>query len=173
MPGGKTFACAALLLVCAAFYAEAASFAVQVVQKDLSHDEVRSISVLVEESLMDYLFDRGHIVTNIPAVISSGERDDEDAYAHGLEDAAEGSFEYFVEMVLNYNANSNGPEMNRLSNIKDISWTLTDVRSRKILKSSVKSVEKIMRNEDSEQGIRRFSMGIAQEIETFLKGQRK
>ena len=159
---------ASLLAVLCTTGAFCASLAVQVVQHDSTHDEVRAISLLIEECFMDYFFERGYVVTNLPAVICSSSTDDKSVLRTGLSSADEGRCAYFVQLEVNYKTNTNSPEAKLLSNIKDIHWKLYSADSQQVIKSGKRTVGNIMRNEDSENGIRSFAEDIADTVYEYL-----
>ena len=144
------------------------SIASQVVQHDTTHDEVRAISLLVEETFMDFFFERGFVITNLPAEISENSSQDKKALKSGLLSADEGMCKYFIQLVIDYKNNSNSPEAFLLSNIKDIQWKIYDVKTEQVLKSGKNIVGSIMQNENSENGIKSFTDEISNSVYKYL-----
>ena len=68
--------------------AGAESLAFQIVQHGGGFTNVAEPSLIVEDEIINSLFDAGFIVSNIPAALSSSKKDDERLFAAGTGEAA-------------------------------------------------------------------------------------
>lgn len=148
----------------------ALSVSLQIVQVDAAHDEVRSPSYLIETGIMDYFFEQGVIVSNLPAVLASSDKKNAEAVRKGLSDSQTGALDYYVQLFVEYTHNSlnDSPDAKLLSSIKEVKWTIFDVDTQKELGSWNKKIEKLMRNQNTEIGITNFASDLAVEIYSFL-----
>ena len=92
--------------VCAALgcvFAGAESLAFQIVQHGGGFTKVAEPSLIVEDEIINSLFDAGFIVSNIPAALSSSKKDDERLFAAGTGEAASNSFDSFLSIHLFFN----------------------------------------------------------------------
>lgn len=166
---GKKTSCALVLLAFALSCAPASVIAVQVVQDDDAHDEVRSSSLVVEGSLLDYFFESGHIVTNTPPAISSG-KDDSALLKKSMAQAKSGGCDLFIAVQVCYQrGNTSSPEANLLSVIKQISWTVYRISTGEEIASGKKSPGTVSPARDSERGIIAFAGEVAATINQSLK----
>ena len=72
------------LLACFSAQVYAEVWSIQVIQHDGNKEDIRSSSYLIEDSLMEFFFERGQIASTVPAVTSLGS-----AYDSKLEDVDE------------------------------------------------------------------------------------
>jgi hypothetical protein len=165
----KLFVFLALFFV-ATMSASAASISIQIIQHDKSQDSVRSSSYKIEESLMDYFFDTGYIVTSSPAVVSNGAEEDNTAYHKAVNEALEGSFDVLVSVITEYDVkDSKQSEADVLSNIKRVSWKIINVANGKVLYSGTKEIGVVLPENDNEKGISTFAKTLAQDIDSDLQ----
>ncbi|MGN0730040.1 hypothetical protein [Treponema sp.] len=126
------------ILSCAVFCAEALSVAFQVVQH--GDPEIRSSSFTIEDSMFDFFFGKGIIVSNSPPVVSDAEEKDASFFKKSMQEAWEGGVDYFVEMTVFFTPqNSTNPDSDQLANIGSVSWRLVHVGSGSALGSGKKN----------------------------------
>lgn len=160
----------AALFIGAAANASASAISFQVIQHDASMDTVRTSSYKIEESLMDYFFDTGYIVTSSPTVVSKNEDEDNTAYHKAVNEALEGSFDVLISIIAEYDVkDSTKSEADILSNIKQISWKVIDVVNGKVLASGVNVIGVVLPENDNENGICTFVKTIAQKIDSEIQ----
>lgn len=148
--------------------ASATTLSVQVVQIDNVHNDVTDSSLLIEESVLDYLFSQGLIISTSPIITDSAKSDT--GYAIALNDARSGSVDYLVYISVYYDLDSStAPEENVLQNIGSAQWQLVRVSDNKQTASG-RHVPKIRTETDnSSAGIISFGKQIAASINSSLK----
>lgn len=125
-----------LLLSCACCFAKQVSF--QIVQHDDRSEKVSEQSYVVEDKLLDEFFNYGFIVTNSAAAVSNSEAQDEALLCSGIDDAIEGSSDFFVQIKLYYERIGSS----QLVCLRKIDWIITNVNSGKTVTSKTFDVEK-------------------------------
>ena len=141
-------------------------------QHDFSSTEVRSSTYIMENSLLDYFFDRGYVVTNEPAFVSSGEADDQKFLKTSLEDLREGGAEYFFLLSLNYDTqNSANPEGDLLSNLSSVDWKLYKVLDGLLVDSGEKTTGRVPYEINNANGIADFSYELAIQMVRAMKNE--
>lgn len=157
-----------LLVIAVTSFASAATLSVQVVQVDKGHTDVTELSLLIEESIMDYFFSDGMIVLNSPIITSSN--NDSTNYASAMNDARSGSVNYLAYITLFFNTeNSTKPEGLLLQNIETTQWQLIRVSDNKQIASGKFTPKINNQGDNSENGITRFAQQIAAAINSSLK----
>lgn len=142
-----------VLLLCAQFcFAKQISF--QIVQYDDRTQDVTEQSLVIEDELLNGLFETGYIVTNSPTVVSDSD-DETVLYNKAMGDAYEGFSDYFVQVKLYY---SNA--------LKQINWSIASVSTGKKIKESV--ITGSVTTAD-EKGLKKISDKLVTEITNFLK----
>ena len=150
-------------------FANAAVVSFQVVQHDESQGEVRLSSRVVEDALLGYFFDAGHIVSNSPLAVSGTSSADERLEKTSLDQAREGMCDVLVLVYTEY-VQTPGDDIERasLSAIKGISWKIYDVKTGKLLKDGEQPTGNINKKDDTEKGIVRFAQSVATKINESL-----
>ncbi|AEE17180.1 hypothetical protein [Treponema brennaborense] len=147
--------------ITAAVYASTLS--IQLIQLDPLHTDVSDTSLLMEEAVMDYLFDQGFIVSNSPVI--SGEKNIEPGSRIALYDAQSGSFDYIAFITITYDASqSANPNANLLSHIQTAQWQLVRVSDNSAVAAGKRNPKIIKPEDDSADGIENFAKQIAAAI---------
>ncbi|MBO4532900.1 MAG: hypothetical protein J5726_04295 [Treponema sp.] len=142
-----------VLLLCAQFcFAKQISF--QIIQYDDRTQDVTEQSLVIEDELLNGLFETGYIVTNSPTVVSDS-GDETSLYNKAMGDAYEGFSDYFIQIKLYY---SNA--------LNQINWSIASVNSGKKIKESV--IKGSVTTAD-EKGLKKISSELVTEITNFLK----
>lgn len=164
----RHFALILCLQMLAAATAEATTLSVQVVQIDKTHNDVTDSSLLIEESVLDYLFSQGIIVSTSPIIIGSSASDT--GYAVALNDARSGSVDYLVYISLYYDPDSSSaPDASILRNIGSAQWRLVRVSDNKQTASGRHTPGIRTETDNSSEGIISFGRQIAASINSSLK----
>ena len=160
--------------VCAALgcvFAGAESLAFQIVQHGGGFTKVAEPSLIVEDEIINSLFDAGFIVSNIPAALSSSKKDDERLFAAGTGEAASNSFDSFLSIHLFFNNQAIQDEKKaELGALSEISWKIADVKSGQVQTEGSTTVEKTAAA-DSETAVREFARNFASYIRKMLKAK--
>lgn len=158
--------------VCAALgcvFAGAESLAFQIVQHGGGFSEVAESSLIVEDEIMNTLFDAGFIVSNIPAALSSSKKDDDRLFAAGAVEAKANSFNDFISIHLFFNSQAiQDGKKAKLGALSEISWKIADIKSGQA-EEGRKAVEKPAA--DSEAAVRDFARNFALYIRKMLKAK--
>ncbi len=172
--GRKKLLGAAVSLFFSVCAASAAAISFQIIQHDSIQDEIRSASYVVENSLFDYFFNRGYIATNSPTAITSSSAEDKTVIYAALSEASEGLCDYFISVAVDFSENSTNPAALILSNIKQVSWNVYDVKKGELLASGKKE-PKLTQSNNNERGLKNFMSNVAVEIESSIakKGNAK
>lgn len=88
------------LIAISATCAFAKQISFQVVQHDLTSDEVTEQSLVIEDEVLTSFFESGYIVTNSAAAVSDSETQDSVLFKTGIGEAFNGSSDYFVQINL-------------------------------------------------------------------------
>lgn len=168
----KVLICTIIAFLAAARSAYASAISFQIVQHDSSQDKIRNSTYEIEEALMDYFFDAGFIVTNSPTVMSTSPDDDVAAYKKSMNDALDGDCDVFVNVIAEYDIDkSSAPELDLLSNIKEIRWEIYNVITGEMISSGKKSIGVVDPADDTEKGIADFASQIAVLINSGIKSK--
>ena len=172
MKKGKYLLAAFLISVFCVSSAAAKSIGIQVIQKNGALNEVHSSSYLIEESVLDSFFDYGYIVSNSPVCISNGSNDESNE-RKTLNEAFEGQLDYVIFITVSYKAEgSTNPQADYLTNIERISWKMVDVITKRTLADATYNVGKVNPQNNSGDGIRKYTKNIAADIFDVVKSVR-
>ncbi len=146
----------------------ATTISIQIVQMDEAHGDVTDSSLLIEESIMDFMFSQGYIVSNSP-VIHNKEKA-QNGMVLSLEDAINGSADYLAYITVYFDRKKSvAAEANLLSNIELAQWSLVKVRDRQQIDAGTEKPDQLVQMDDSERGIRTFGQQLAKVINTALR----
>ena len=98
------------------------SLSFQVLQHNDSLNDVCESALVIEDEILSYFFDKGFIVTNVPASVSKSDEQDKKFYQNGYNEAAGGSFDDFVQIKLYFTGDEKQNSKIALGNMKKISW---------------------------------------------------
>lgn len=130
------FLISVLFLSCACCFAKQVSF--QIVQHDDRSEKVSEQSYVVEDKLLNDFFNYGYIVTNSSAAVSVSDLQDEALLCSGIDDAVEGSSDYFIFVKLYYERIGSS----QLVCLKKIDYSITNVKNGKTITEKTMKVEK-------------------------------
>ncbi len=153
---GKTrkFLLIAGLLLCAQLcFAKQISF--QIIQYDDRTQDVTEQSLVIEDELLNGLFETGYIVTNSPTISFDSSADETALYNKALGDAYDGYSDYFIQIKVYYK-----------NALNQINWSIASVTNGKKLKESV--ITGSVTTAD-EKGLKKISSKLVTEITDFLK----
>lgn len=145
------------------------SLAIQVVQVNPGQDKVCQTSMYFEQSIIDFFFEAGHIVSNSPIYISVNEKKDTSEYNKSIGDASAGYMAYFVSIQLEYDTTkSTNPEAPLLENIKKVEWKIYSASSGKQISEGSAVPEKITDDNNNVSGITDFASMVGAKISAGL-----
>ncbi len=141
-------------LLCAQFcFAKQISF--QIIQYDDRTQDVTEQSLVIEDELLNGLFETGYIVTNSPTISFDSSADETALYNKALGDAYDGYSDYFIQIKVYYK-----------NALNQINWSIASVTNGKKLKESV--ITGSVTTAD-EKGLKKISSKLVTEITDFLK----
>ncbi len=124
------------LLACFSAQVYAEVWSIQVIQHDGNKEDIRSSSYLIEDSLMEFFFERGQIASTVPAVTSLGSAYDSKLEAKAIEEVSEGYCDYLIVLAVDYDtADSRNPAASILENISAIGWKVIEVSDGSVIAS--------------------------------------
>ena len=152
-------------------YAKSVSF--QMIQHDKASNDITNSTYLIETAIMDYFFDRGYIVTNLPPVQSDGEEKDQKIYRKSIQLLGKGEADFYVEVYADFDVKAS-TDCNAflLSNITQITWKVFSLPDGTELAHGGKKTPKVEWSSDNENGIADFSVEIGIQIMRALKNVR-
>ncbi len=167
----RKFICASVFLAAfALFSASAAAISFQIVQHDPAQDKIRAASSVMEGVFFDYFFDSGHVATNIPTAVSSGEGDDDDIFCGSISDSRSGLCNYLIMIFVDYDGNgSTNPDAVLLSNIKSVSWIIYDTANESIMGKGERAVGNVPAKSNNATGVKSFTKKLAADINSAVK----
>lgn len=149
-----------MLLLGSNCFARQISF--QIVQHDISADDVTEQSLSIEDEMLNGFFEKGYIVTNSPSVVSVSESQDEKFWNAGIGEAFEGFSDYFIQVKLFYVASDD----KRNKNISQIDWTVAAAKTGVVIENgSTENKFNINKKDD----LRKLSYNLVSEIAKVLK----
>lgn len=147
------------------FASYAKSLSLQVIQRNGDEEHIHECTMLIEQAIMDYFFEHNDIISNSPTSIYLNEADSKAASEKNINEAIDGSIEYFIELTLCYDKPEH--EMANpfsLSNVKKINWTVINLSTNKPLVSGSFSKIDESKTIETETGIEEFAYTIAENI---------
>ncbi len=144
------------------------SLSFQVVQHNDSLNEVCSSALVIEDEILNFFYDAGYIVTNVPAVISKSEDQDVVFYQKGFNDASDSSFDDFVLIKLYFTGTEEENRQISLGNMQKIGWKVVSTKNGKILEEGCTGVEKEVLA-DNEKNVREFASEFAVHLNNVLR----
>ncbi len=126
-------------------------------QLDGLQDSVRDSVQLFENSVMDYFFNAGCIVSSEKICL---EKNIDKTVQIALDSSVDGFFEYLVIIKVNVNA--------KTDELTDVEWNILDVNTSKTMGSGSMKAPKPYR--EKEVSIQRFGVDVGAEIYSCMKG---
>lgn len=157
----KYFCCGILFLLCANLtYAKQVAF--QIVQHDGREDAISEQSYVVEDVLLNSFFEYGYIVTNSDAAISISKEQDSSLLALGIQEALEGSSDYFVQVCLYYEMIGSA----QLVTLKSIQWSITSIKTGDVISNKKYNIEKIFLTDEE---LQKLTNEVGVEIQKSIR----
>lgn len=160
----------AFLLLCASFAAGAKSISLQVIQRNTGGDGVFDTSYVVEQTIMDYFFEHGMIVSSNQVIVSNrDEAAEKNELRRSLIEAKTGCMDLFITVCLNFAlADSTNPSAVLLSNINDAELAILSLETTETVATGTYSPKVVPNKNDNRGGVESFATDIAADIHTRL-----
>lgn len=168
MKGKKCFL--ALLLCGFIFSANALSVSFQLVQKDFSQNEIRAASYVIEDSMFEYFFDKGIVVSNLPILIYKNENTSDLALINSVGESRLGGINYLVSLCAEYDvSHSINPEAVSLDNISNISWKIINIDTDEVVTKGEEKKNDVQKKSNKKDALESFSYLVAQKIYNSIR----
>lgn len=160
----------AFLLLCASFALSAKSFSLQVIQRNTAGENVFDTSYVVEQTVLDYFFEHGMIVSSNSVIVSKREDTAEkNALRRSLIEAKVGCMDLFVKLYLNFSLeDSLNPSAVLLSNINYAEFEILSTETTETVATGKHSPKVVQNKNNNRGGVESFATEIAAEIHTSL-----
>ena len=152
------------LLLATFAYSTEVSF--QILQFDATQDDVCEQTLLIEDQILEFFFDKGDIVTNEPSMVATKKNADS-LQKSALLFAENGGAKYFVCVQLNYAPDSKAKNIVQLSNLKSVTWTAINVSTKKKVASGTKKVKVAPNSVNNADSVKSFAQDIASQIQAI------
>ena len=150
--------------------ANAKSLSIQIIQNNPGQEKIWATSYLFEQSITDYFFDTGNIVSSSPVWISDTDEKNRSALTASLKENREGGMDVLVRVELIYNtSDTSNPEAFLLENIKNVQWKAYAVSTGVEIFEGSAHPEKATSKNNNELGLAQFAGLVAYQINTQMK----
>ncbi len=164
---GKKNLLAAFVLFAAAAASFAKSLSFQILQKNDSLNSVCESALAVEDEILNYFFENGCIVSNVPAAVSKSDAQDLKFYNDAYNEAVNGTVDQFCLIKIYFTDDEKENGKISLGNMKKISWKVVSVKTGNILEDSSSEVKAgISQNEAA--NVRDFASEFAMHIQKVI-----
>lgn len=154
-------------------YIYASAITVTLVQNEKAPSTAVVMTQFLEETLLNSLFEQGHIVSNTEIRFDGSKFND---LNFGLKEASFGMSDYLITVLLQY-SNEEKKDVNNNSayaQLQGIQWKITSVASQKVLFSNIFDISKIVKTEtDPYQQAKKIGIELSNESNSFIKNHKK
>ncbi len=166
----KFFLAAGMAILSVSVFAK--SFSLQIVQKNTPQEKVYNASYLIEQTVLDYFFERGCIVSSNSILISKNQLETKSSIRQSFIESKNGCMDYLINMEIFYDARkSNNPNGILLSNIAEIQWQIISLSTSETLSSGKTVVGSIKNDDDNSLGVESLAKTVAKNIQNELGKQ--
>lgn len=153
-------------------FLSAASVSVLMCQNNSDIETLRGTTVMIENGVLEILFDRGHIVSGSKAAI--GDCDMREVGAQALKNSAEGFFEFMVQIVVTYkkSAMRENPAKIIFDDIDHVDLNLVRVRTGHDIYEKKNIVPVKSEHENDTQALKRFAQELGYAVANVIQGTR-
>lgn len=152
----------------------AKNISIQIVQNNpAAQDSVCSSSSLIEQTIIDYFFGTGHIVSNSPVYVVSKDSVGDEGLKDALAENAQGGMDYLVRVEVDFKTpkDTNNPDAILLENIDKVTWKNYAVKTGLQLNGGSEKIGTVNRQNNNEDGVSSFANLIALKINASLNGR--
>ena len=141
---------------------------IQVIQRDPVHSKKTETSCLVEDTIIDTLFEYGYIASNLPLEVIGENADVKKLQKDGIYKCSDGLADYFAMVIVDLDGQASAnPETALISSVKDVEWAVYDVVSGKALDSG-KIDRKALQYGDGQEGVESLGLNVSSLINESL-----
>ena len=165
---GKRFLIGAFVFIGALASGFSGSLSFQILQKNENLENVCESALVIEDEILNYFFENGYIVSNVPASVSKSQEEDDKFYTDAYNEAVEGTVDQFCPIKLYFNGGEQENSRVSIGNMNKISWKIVSIRTGKVLEENSSAVkEDISRNEEA--NVREFAANFAMHIQKIIR----
>ena len=148
----------------------AKNISIQIIQNNPAADgNVCETSYLIEQSIIDFFFASGHIVSSTPVYIGTDK--DVSSLKSALKENAEGGMDYLVRVEVDYKNFAGNPDYVSLDNIEKVTWKNYQVSTGQELSSGTEKIGIVNRQNNNESGVTGLASLVAAKISAGLKAR--
>lgn len=149
----------------------ASSVSILMCQKNSDVETLRGSTVLIENGVLEILFDRGHIVSSGEAALN--DVNIQEASALALKNSAEGFFEFMVRIIVSYKDKiPENPAKIVFDDIDHIDWSLVRVRTGRGIHEKKNIIPSKAGHENDTQALKRFAQELGYAVANVIQGTR-
>lgn len=161
-----------LLIFCnTAAFLPASSVSVLMCQKNSDIEALRGSTLMVENGVLEILFDCGHIVSSGEAAF--GDSDISEAAEKALKNSAEGFFEFLVQIIVTYRDKiPDNPAKIVCADIENVDWNIVRVRNNRSIREKKNIVPVKFEHESDTQALKRFAQELGYAVADAIQETR-
>jgi hypothetical protein len=147
--------------------AYSAPFAIQISQFDKVRSGVNDSSMIFEDIMLDYFFEAGYIVSNLPA--NTTDDPDNAPVTEAIKEAGEGSLDYVAAVILVYDRSDKPVQPDHAQfSFASASWKLYRVSDGKMVSSGkIKSID--VTGSDIDTNVKNCARSLSRELDAILR----
>ncbi len=160
-----------LMEICSMY---ASSISIMIMQNSGNQTKVMNTSKFFEESLLDYFYEKGCIVSNAPIFVIGKPSDNDKIKAKAINTAKEGCFDYFVLIEVRINTDTiKDPDGILLDNISMVKWNIYSLDAMTSYSNEIKENGTTLKDSNDRNGLKAYSKIIAENIyKELIKSQK-
>lgn len=155
------------ICICAKFSVFGATVSVQIAEINNPQGKTSDLSYILEDTLLEYFFTRGVILSTSPVICNS--QDLEKDFNNTIRESRMGQVDYLILLEVFFDVSQSlSPEQPRLTNVKEIKWSLYLPDTEEKIAHGSKNTPKTSKNHDAREDISSFGYQLAEEIEKSI-----
>ena len=155
------------LCICSVFSVFGATVSVQIAEINNPQGKTSDLSYILEDALLEYFFTRGVILSTSPVICNS--QDLEKDFDNTIQESCMGQVDYLILLEVFFDiSQSLSPEQPRLTNVKEIKWSLYLPDTEEKIAYGSKNTPKTSKNHDAREDISSFGYQLSEEIEKSI-----
>ena len=154
-----------------AAFLPASSVSILMCQKNSDIETLRGSTVMIENGVLEILFDRGHIVSSGQAALN--DVNIQEAAALTLKNSAEGFFEFLVQISVTYKGKiPENPAKIVCDDIQNVDWNIVRVRNNRSIREKKNIVPVKFEHESDTQALKRFAQELGYAVADAIQETR-
>lgn len=155
------------LCICSVFSVFGVTVSVQIAEINNPQGKTSDLSYILEDALLEYFFTRGVILSTSPVICNS--QDLKKDFDNTIRESRMGQVDYLILLEVFYDVSQSlSPEQPRLTNVREIKWSLYLPGTEEKIAYGSKNTPKTSKNHDAREDISSFGYQLAEEIEKSI-----